>query len=182
MDLKPDNVMVSVDAGGALCVRLIDFGSTRVTGSIDGETLHLGTHSGISHTASYASPEVIAAAESGWVDAHVTLATDIYSFGLLALELLTATSATALWRQPPHVTAAKLAKSAGVPVVLHKLLLSTLTYEPELRPTAERLSSEFESALGTGPVVMAGEYALKAIAGLKAVCVCVNCFVSCCGC
>ena len=75
-DLKPDNIMLMSEAG--LRVRVLDFGIARMVG---GENLTL-TGEGFG-TPAYMSPERITGASA------VDLRTDIYSLGIILVEMLT---------------------------------------------------------------------------------------------
>ena len=83
-DLKPDNVMVSREGR----VKLLDFGiatSSELPADLD-ETALPGTGGTVTGTVGYMAPEQIRA---GAVDARA----DIFSFGVLAYELLTGSRA-----------------------------------------------------------------------------------------
>jgi tRNA A-37 threonylcarbamoyl transferase component Bud32 len=76
-DLKPDNVMLQRREGGAETVRLIDFGIAKVDASTDepGTTVVM-----IEGTVRYMAPEQF--------EGRNTTASDVYSMGLLACEML----------------------------------------------------------------------------------------------
>ncbi len=76
-DIKPDNIIITTDAGGGRMVHLMDFGLAQQRGSS-------GTVSG---TLAYMAPEVLRRERA-------TPASDLYSLGCVAFELLTG--------EPPH--------------------------------------------------------------------------------
>ncbi len=79
-DLKPGNIMLSLDPDGRERVRILDFGMAKIVGADAGPTLTaVGTAFG---TPAYMSPEQVRGE-------RVDNRTDIYSFGIVAYELLT---------------------------------------------------------------------------------------------
>jgi tRNA A-37 threonylcarbamoyl transferase component Bud32 len=78
-DLKPENIMLQQLAGGDEQVKIIDFGIAKVKDSVISTTTEFG---GAMGTAAYMSPEQLSAKP-------VTPATDVYSFGIIAYEMLT---------------------------------------------------------------------------------------------
>lgn len=83
-DLKPSNIMVTRTGNGVLQVKLIDFGVAKVQESLVAPTTEIGIAFG---TRKYMSPEQINAGS------NLTSASDIYSLGLIAFEILTGQNA-----------------------------------------------------------------------------------------
>ena len=77
-DLKPSNILVT-DSGE---VRLLDFGVAKLIGDGEPGESELTHIAGRAHTPSYASPEQISGAP-------VSIASDVYSLGVIGYELLT---------------------------------------------------------------------------------------------
>lgn len=78
-DLKPENIMLQKLTDGDEQVKIIDFGIAKVKDSV----ISTSTDSdGTVGTAAYMSPEQLAAG-------NVTPASDVYSFGIIAYEMLT---------------------------------------------------------------------------------------------
>lgn len=124
-DLTPNNVM----ADSSFRLRLIDFGLARPLATLDGGT---GTTTGsIVGTPFYMSPEQLRGDE-------VTLATDVYSFGVLMYRLFTGTEPF----RGANVVALALAieresvdlKRAGIPADLRDFLGRCLDKDPARRP------------------------------------------------
>jgi serine/threonine-protein kinase len=80
-DVKPDNVFVTRDEEGGLCVKLLDFGIAKLAEGTSAE-LAVTTKGMLLGTPAYMSPEQI----RGDV---VTPRADVYALGVLAFELLT---------------------------------------------------------------------------------------------
>jgi serine/threonine protein kinase len=78
-DLKPDNIMVSRDADGLECVKVVDFGIAKASGSTSQKVTRTGSVMG---TPEYMSPEQLA---GDAVDAR----SDLYSLALVAFSMLT---------------------------------------------------------------------------------------------
>jgi Flp pilus assembly protein TadD len=78
-DLKPDNIMVTKDADGLDCVKVVDFGIAKAAGNASQKVTRTGTVVG---TPEYMSPEQLAGEE---VDAR----SDLYSLALVAFNMLT---------------------------------------------------------------------------------------------
>jgi serine/threonine protein phosphatase PrpC len=75
-DLRPDNVMI--DATGT--VKIIDFGSTRITGVVEAEPS--GLHDEILGTQQYTAPEY-------FLGEPATTRSDLFSLGVIAYQMLT---------------------------------------------------------------------------------------------
>jgi len=78
-DLKPDNIMVSRDADGLECVKVVDFGIAKASGGTSQKVTRTGSVMG---TPEYMSPEQLAGEA---VDAR----SDLYSLALVAFTMLT---------------------------------------------------------------------------------------------
>ena len=79
-DLKPSNILV--DQAGS--PKVLDFGIARIIKSDESNASLYTTAYGFSGTLPYMSPEQVLE-----TDSHVTAATDVYSLGVVAFELLT---------------------------------------------------------------------------------------------
>ncbi len=123
-DVKPGNVLLGHDGR----IKLADFGIARLIG----ETVrHTRTGQAIG-TAAYLSPEQVRGED-------VTVATDVYSLGLLLLEALTGKRAYP--GTPTEAALARLSRQPEVPDSLSaewaQLLTEMTALDPEERPGAE---------------------------------------------
>lgn len=140
-DVKPGNVLL----GASGRVKLADFGIARLVG----DCVHHTSPGSLIGTVTYLSPEQVEGAE-------LTTAVDVYSLGLLLLELITG-------RRPfpgPSVESAlnRLTRPPEMPLDLPAAwwgLLSAMTSRnPADRPTALDVSERLR-ALRVGPVALA---------------------------
>ncbi len=145
-DLKPANVLVGPDGAP----RLLDFGSAALVGAEAG-----------SLTLAYASPEQK-------LGSPVTLASDVFSLGLMARELLAgiaptddpAASIRSAFHDAPHAQTVAQARSTTVPRLvgalcgnLEAILHRALATEPERRyPSVAAMREDFERHLASLPI------------------------------
>jgi serine/threonine-protein kinase len=148
-DLKPQNIFV-VERGEKMSVKLLDFGIAKLA---DSDPSVPKTRSGVAMgTAGYMSPEQ---ARGKNVDHR----TDIYALGCLAYEMLLGrlpfVADTAIDILAMHLAAAPPAPRtmwATMPAGLEKVLLQTLSKEPDGRPSLMQVRAVLDSALRTiGP-------------------------------
>ena len=128
-DVKPGNVLLGHDGR----IKLADFGIARLIG----ETVrHTRTGQAIG-TAAYLSPEQVRGEE-------VTVATDVYSLGLLLLEALTGTRAYP--GTPTEAALARLSRQPEIPDSLPagwaRLLTGMTALDPADRPTADAVVAQ----------------------------------------
>lgn len=162
LDLKPSNVMVSVDARGGLSARLIDFGCARLTGAVGFITLLSGHASKMACTATYVAPEVALAAQlrasghhrqSAGSNIRLTVQADMYSFGLLAFEMLTGQPAARIRLTPIPLLPAMLAGVCSPELTALLVACIDTHLLPEQRPTAAQLRQAMEQVTGNGDLV-----------------------------
>src|ERR1700719_3877827 len=80
--IKPSNVMVSVEDGGAVTAKIIDLGLAKAVNEPDSQTA-ISVPGGFAGTPEFASPEQFAGV-------GVDIRSDLYSFGVTLWEMLTA--------------------------------------------------------------------------------------------
>ena len=133
-DLKPENIMLQNPAGGEEYVRLIDFGIATIT---DLQVSQRRVATRVAGSLGYMAPEQ--------VDGQPTAATDLYSFGVIAYEMVTgrkpfvpedAVQLASLQRAGVRVKPADL--RPGLPSRAQKLILQALSYNPKDRPASAR--------------------------------------------
>jgi serine/threonine protein kinase len=132
-DLKPENIMLQMLPGGDEHVRLIDFGLATIAGIAAKHQ----TFTRIAGSPGYMAPEQFTGQPSA--------ATDIYSFGVIAYEIVTGrrpfvaedvTQLTVLQRSGVKLKPAVL--RPGISGKTEKLILQALHYNPNDRPVSAR--------------------------------------------
>jgi serine/threonine protein kinase len=140
-DLKPENILLQTLSGGEEAIKIIDFGIAKFTDSQVGNTTDANIIAGSLH---YMAPEQL-------LSQAISPATDIYSLGAIAYEMLTG-------RRPYNPDAKQLLASMqqlltmqrngvdvkpkqlrpSLPEATQEILLKALRYEPEKRPQDAR--------------------------------------------
>jgi serine/threonine protein kinase len=151
-DVKPSNVLVSIDGK----VKLADFGIAQLLG---GATQHTVSGATIG-TAAYLSPEQVRADP-------ITVASDIYSFGLVLLEAL---CGAPVYSGPQTEAAlARLTKSPPIdpdlPGPVRDLLTAMTADDPGRRPSAvevARILRGYLAGSGTVPIAVTAPRPLQA--------------------
>ena len=137
-DLKPDNIFLTFDEDGAVVVKLLDFGIAKLLGKSSAEEssvtlmMRAGASAGTPH---YMSPEQ-------WHGVHVDHRTDIYSFGVVAYEMLTGRlpfdgdNLFAIMVKHLHATATRASVVCpALPSELDAPIMLMLAKSPAERPT-----------------------------------------------
>ncbi|GEM_PF-1280742 len=148
-DIKPSNIIVS-ENDGKLTVKVLDFGiaARKDAGS------EMSSTQGVIGTVLYMSPEQLQGRKSD----ELTPASDIYSLGLTAYELLTGQPAVSgdsqaaiiakhLYNQP--TLPSQLRPELGIPAAVDRVVMKALAKEPNERYQS---ASEFATALETASV------------------------------
>jgi len=145
-DIKPENILLT----GQYAV-VTDFGVAKALGEAASETTLTGTGLAIG-TAAYMAPEQVAA------DPAIDLRADIYSFGIVAYEVLTGATpfsgrtsqqqaAAHLTQQPERVAL----RRPAVPAALADLIMKCLEKRPADRPqSTEQLTRELSAIAVSG--------------------------------
>jgi ABC-type transport system substrate-binding protein len=127
-DIKPDNIMVTIEGGGEVRLRIMDFGLAR------GSSVSGLTKSGmLLGTLSYISPEQVT---TGNVDGR----SDIYSLGCVLYECLvgevpfTGEMQSVLYRVVHENPLAPSERGINIDTELEQIVLGCLAKEPERRP------------------------------------------------
>src|SRR4029079_4142182 len=138
-DIKPSNIMLESDAGGALVVKVIDYGIAKVLDP-EAERGAEQTQTGFIGTPAFASPEQFAPSEAMKIDTR----SDIYSLGATFWYLLSGhvpfigrTLQEVAARQADKLPLDQL-KNAHVPARVIALLQSMLAIDPAKRPQTAR--------------------------------------------
>lgn len=147
-DLKPANVFLQQLPNGAVTVKLLDFGVAKVLDVSDAGVTNSGDAIG---TPAYMAPEQ-------WAGVPIAAASDIYSLGVIAYELLTGRRPF-VGSLPRELIKLHLFEKPDAPSALNpqlssavdELLLRVLAKEPALRPSsAWAAMAELRVALGLG--------------------------------
>jgi serine/threonine-protein kinase len=126
-DLKPANLFVSFRADGSPCVKVLDFGISKLTGSVARESqLEMTKPTTVLGSPLYMSPEQMACASE--VDAR----TDIWSLGVILYQLVTGVRPfrgtsivevySSMLRAPPPFAQLRPDAPAGLEAVIHRCL------------------------------------------------------------
>ena len=129
-DLKPENIMLQTSAGGEETIKLIDFGIAKLRQKADAEST---SKTAIAGTINYMAPEQLIGEPAA--------ASDIYTLGVIAYELLTGR----LPFQPPSPYQLRDWQRAGVkvlpstlrpdlPLAAQAIVLKALSFEARDRP------------------------------------------------
>jgi hypothetical protein len=116
-DLKSENIMLVEPKRGGLRAVIMDFGLAGFDMPDESGVEH---GSGFSGTVAYAAPERIAGGRA-------TAASDVYSLGLIAHEMLTGK------RPLPGVAAARIAGGGPLPAAWEKLIRRAIHHDPKVR-------------------------------------------------
>jgi serine/threonine-protein kinase len=147
-DLKPDNVFMQQQRGGAPKVKLLDFGLAKLQGNDSGGIEH--TRTGVvMGTPLYLSPEQAKGVK-------VDLAADIYSLGAIAYEMcsgqvpFTADSAVEIMAKHISARVVPLFQVAPhTPPPLDALVLAMLDKDPRKRPPIARVCEQLRAVRGS---------------------------------
>ncbi len=156
-DLKPSNILVTAEGQ----VHLLDFGIAKLLDDGAADQTMLTEIAGRPHTPAYASPEQIAGEP-------LSVATDVYSLGVVLYELLAGTRPGQVERDAPRPLRSTLARTdvippsdaAGEPALrkalrgdLDTIVLKALKESPEERyPTANAFGDDLRRCLSGRPV------------------------------
>lgn len=153
-DLKPANVLLA-GQGDALVPRLADFGISRLDAPIseaDGETFQRGDR--LTRTGVFLGTPLYMAPEQATNAAGVGPSADVFSFGVMAYELLTRQlpfTPPAVFRVMAHAPipppALRLAKLEGLPAAVGACLDACLSFDPASRPDAATLAEVLSAAV-----------------------------------
>lgn len=130
-DLKPENIMVGKSSSGKEQIKVIDFGIAKVTNSLVAPSTVTGISAG---TVAYMSPEQLNAKK-------VTAASDIYSMGVIAYEMVTGRRPFS-FKTPPQLAEMQRAGvkvkpkdlRGDLPVKAEQIILKALSYNAQDRP------------------------------------------------
>lgn len=146
-DVKPDNILLSIEAGGAVRARLADFGVARALdlADVDGRLTATGVLLG---TVRYMSPEQVRGAPVGG-------AADVFALGAVLYEALAGEPALRGAAQRALLGHGPVAHPAppdvrrlrdDVPELLADALRRALAPDPRDRPTADALAATLDAA------------------------------------
>jgi serine/threonine protein kinase len=147
-DLKPENIMLRTKQSGEQQVKIIDFGIAKVKDSLSGPSPLTGMTVG---TIAYMSPEQLSAKP-------LTVASDIYSIGVIAYEMLTGRKPFTpdsmfqlLEMQRAGVRIKPCDLRPSLPEAAQQVMLKALTFDPKDRyQNARKFSEELAAALTSG--------------------------------
>ncbi len=165
-DLKPENIMLQALSNGDEQIKLIDFGIAKVKNSQTGATTEIGMVAG---SLSYIAPEQLLAEP-------ISAATDIYSLGVLAYELVTgrrpsnpdATNPIAAvqqlirMQQSEDVIAPKRLRPSLLDTA-QELILKALSFDPKNRPQDARAFGDALASALMGGVTLFSSGNLQAM-------------------
>ncbi len=142
-DLKPDNLFLAhreQDDGPLEQLKVLDFGIAQIRSEKPTRgTVRIGTPG-------YVAPEQ-------WMHGEATARSDVYSLGVILLEMLTGLRSLAANPQAPLEALERLALSNTISPELRQLLAAVLSPEPAQRPADARLLLEALRSLSEGQVV-----------------------------
>jgi len=136
MDIKPENIFLNRDTKDKITVQIGDFGISRRAEDrseieFDGDRL-------------YMAPEVL--------ENTCSFASDIYSIGLVFIELLLGISAplkSILWSGVDPEKKAEIVQSSGISEEFYDTVKKMISYNPQKRPTATEVLRHVKEALST---------------------------------
>jgi serine/threonine protein kinase len=128
-DIKPTNIMVNLEEGGAVTAKIIDLGLAKAVNEADGQTA-ISTPGCFAGTPEFASPEQFAGVE-------VDIRSDLYSLGVTLWEMVTGKrpfrgTPAEMMHQHQHA-ALPVEQLAGVPQPIIVLLEILLEKDPRRR-------------------------------------------------
>lgn len=169
-DLKPANVIVSEPEGpsaGSPQVKLVDFGISSLSASAakdpsSASLRGLGEESGSHHGQTTAAGVILGtpmylAPELAQGSANATPASDVFSFGVIAYELLSAEMPFAeppvvtYWRGQPLSIPSLRGRCSKFPQLVLQLVEQCLEPEPAQRPTVEQILAVLKAEPGPTP-------------------------------
>jgi hypothetical protein len=131
-DLKPDNIMLQTLPGGDEHVRLIDFGIATIA-----DLATNVTYTRVAGSLPYMAPEQVCG--------HPSASTDVYAVGVIAYEMVTGrkpfvpdNAAQLSFLQREGVRVRPSALRPGISSAAEKLILQSLSYNPNDRPVSAR--------------------------------------------
>ena len=141
-DLKPDNLFLAhreQDDGPLEQLKVLDFGIAQIRSEKPTRgTVRIGTPG-------YVAPEQ-------WMHGEATARSDVYSLGVILLEMLTGLRSLAANPQAPLEALERLALSSTISPELRQLLAAVLSPEPAQRPADARALLERLRSLSEGQI------------------------------